>query len=158
MGSSKIIFVGAVAVVIGMFGFGIKRAERASAEIAETHLYQVKAKTLALLGLEASIRRLPRTDSDSPVYDSVSTNEGPSFVSFYKYSTSSYTTTTPQVIVTAYGVVNNQQVQFQAILQFVTPPAEPYSKPSGTMWNGWTGSTAKCLKLLSLKRTYSTWP
>ena len=63
MGSSKIVFVGAVAVIVGLFGFGIKKAEKKAADIATAHAYQLQAKNLAEQGLQVAARKLPRNAS-----------------------------------------------------------------------------------------------
>ena len=143
MGSSKIIFVGAVAVIIGMFGFGIKKAERSSSQIAETHAYQVQAKALARMGLGAAIRKqLPTvTGAYVPPPFSKTTTAGK-----YGYSISPYNATNQTVTVTSYGIVNDQR------MDFVTVVVKYNGTPTANTWrgssNGW--------QLKSLTRILST--
>jgi len=129
MGSSKIIFVGAVAVIIGMFGFGIKKAERSSAEIAENHAFQLQAKALAEQGLQVVIRRLPRnTHAKVPRAKTKDVTEGQ-----YGYSVDASNVASGTVSVTSYGIVNTQKVTLVTVLKTI-PRGK---KPTGKSWNGW---------------------
>ena len=135
MGSSKIIFVGAVAVIIGMFGFGIKKAERSSAEIAETHAFQLQAKALAEQGLQTVIRRLPRnTHARVPHDKNKDVKEGT-----YGYSVDASNIASGTLTVTSYGVVNTQKVTLVTVLKTISSG----KKPTGKSWNGWVQQSSR---------------
>ncbi len=142
MGSSKIIFVGAVAVVVGIFGFGIKKAEKESAQIAAVHAYKLQAKTLADQGLNLAVRRLPTSiGSVTPRAEVRTTNEGT-----FGYSSSVSDFGAGKVTVVAYGISNGQRANVTSVVQNF--PAGT-TLPAGTKaWNRW--------KLLSSVRTFTT--
>ena len=141
MGSSKIIFVGAVAVIIGLFGFGTKKAEKQSAAIAEAHAYKLNAKTLAEQGLQLAVKKLPRNINDVvETHDDLSAASGT-----YGYSYLVSNLLAKQVRVTSYGISNVQRVTVTSVVE-ILPPGP---KPSGVKaWNGW--------KLVSSIKTFST--
>lgn len=137
MGSSKIVFVGAVAVIIGLFGFGIKKAEKKSSDIAMTHAYQLQSKGLAEQALQIAARRLPRTAK------AVTNRE-------LKAGTYGYTidfTGLPanQIRVTSYGLTNGQKASLISILEELPNGPKP---AKGKNWNGW--------KVVSSVRTFAT--
>lgn len=145
MGSSKIIFVGAVAVVIGMFGFGIKRAERQSAQIAEMHVFQVQAKALAMQGLERAIRSpLPKSLTDPVPFPYTRTIDAGTF----GYSVSPFMSNT--VRVNSYGIVMTQRVDIVSTLTYtasLTPGPNTWAVYN-TGGVGW--------KLTKMTRKFST--
>lgn len=58
MGNSRVIFVGAVAVVMGIYSVGLQKAERAVDRVAEVHSYQMQAEEIAKGGVALSINAL----------------------------------------------------------------------------------------------------
>ncbi len=58
MGNSRVIFVGAVAVVMGLYSVGLQKAERAVERVAEVHAYQMQAEEIAKSGVVLSINAL----------------------------------------------------------------------------------------------------
>jgi len=141
MGSSKIVFVGAVAVIIGLFGYGIKKAEKKSADIAIAHAYLLQAKTLAEEGLQVAARKLPANASavNNRSFDKT-TKDGT-----YGYTATKDGMPAGQVKVTSYGIMNGQKTSMVSILQELPPGP----KPTGVKaWNRW--------KLLSSTRTFAT--
>ena len=132
MGASKIVFVGAVAVIIGLFGVGIKKGEQRSADIAALHAYQLQAKTLAEQALQVAARKLPTTASGTmPIPGVGSTSEGSYSYSVVRWGMPTYTN---QVRITTVGTANTQRITMYSTLQEL--PAGP--KPSGAKtWNRW---------------------
>lgn len=142
MGSSKIVFVGAIAVIIGLFGFGLKKAEKQSAEMAAKHAYQINAKNLAEQGLQYAVKRLPRwINSVNPKSSDRSTKSGT-----YGFAYEVSDLATGRVKVVSYGIANGQQATVTTILENTPPGPKP---PTGVKaWNGW--------KLVSSIRSYTT--
>ena len=141
MGSSKIVFVGAVAVIVGLFGFGIKKAEKKAADIATAHAYQLQAKNLAEQGLQVAARKLPGNASaaSKKSYERT-TNQGT-----FGYSYDNDGMPSGQVKIVAYGIANGKKATLVATLEEL--PSGP--KPSGVKsWKGW--------KQLSSVRTFAT--
>ncbi len=141
MGTSKIIFVGAVAVIIGLFGVGLRKGEKTSADIASAHAYQLMAKNLAEQGLQVAARKLPRSANnvEAGSYETT-TKEGK-----YSYSYSIGGMPLGQVKITSYGITNSQKTTLVSVVEEL--PSGP--KPEGVKaWNGW--------KLVSSVRTFST--
>ena len=132
MGASKIVFVGAVAVIIGLFGVGIKKGEQRSADIAALHAYQLQAKTLAEQALQIAARKLPSSAATTPLPtpSAGSTSEGS-----YSYSVVRWLAiNTKQVRITAIGTASTQRITMYSTLEEL--PAGP--KPSGVKtWNRW---------------------
>lgn len=140
MGSSKIVFVGAVAVIIGLFGLGINKAEKKSAEIAAQHAYLLQAKTLGEQGLQVAARKLPGLASAIEAKSYERTTSQGTFG--YSYNTSGMPS--GQVKVISYGILNGQKATLVSILAEL--PSGP--KPSGVKaWKGW--------KLVSSVRTFT---
>lgn len=142
MGSSKIIFVGAVAVIIGLFGFGIKKAEKKSAEIALAHASLLQTKTLAEQGLQVAARRLPRNASRlrRDRRRSMTTRNGT-----YSYVATNDGMPAGQLKVTSIGILNGQQTTMVSVLEELPRGPRPKNVKS---WNGW--------KLVSSVRTFSS--
>ncbi len=141
MGSSKIVFVGAVAVIIGLFGFGIKKAEKKAADIATAHAYQLQAKTLAEQGLQVASRKLPATaNAASKKSYERTTSQGT-----FGYSYDNAGMPTGQVKIISYGISNGHKVTLVSTLTEL--PNGP--KPAGVKaWKGW--------KQVSSVRTFTT--
>lgn len=47
MGNSRVIFVGAVSIILGLYSVGLQKAERAIGRVGETHAYQMQAEEIA---------------------------------------------------------------------------------------------------------------
>lgn len=47
MGNARVIFVGAVSVILGLYSVGLERSERAVNRVAEVHAYQMQAEEIA---------------------------------------------------------------------------------------------------------------
>jgi hypothetical protein len=47
MGNARVIFVGAVSVILGLYSVGLERSERAVQRVAEVHSYQMQAEEIA---------------------------------------------------------------------------------------------------------------
>jgi hypothetical protein len=139
MGSSKIVFVGAVAVIIGLFGFGIKKAEKKSADIATAHAYQLQAKTLAERGLQVATQTLPR-NAHAVINRSFvrETNAGT-----YGYTTNNTDLPATQARITSYGIMNGQKATLISTLEELPAGPRPGNVKS---WNGW--------KVVSSVRTF----
>ncbi|MBI2618823.1 MAG: hypothetical protein HYW57_01950 [Ignavibacteriales bacterium] len=58
MGNSRVIFVGAVSVIMGLYSVGLQRAERAVGRIGEVHSYQMQAEEIAKAGVALAINKL----------------------------------------------------------------------------------------------------
>ncbi len=129
MGSSKVIIVGAMAVVIGLFGVNLKDAERKSAKIAEAQAYQLQAKMLADQGLNMAVRRLPHSLTaalPNPSYHN--TKEGT-----LVFVISNFGLPTDQRRISSYGIVNDVWVVQTTIVKKLPPGVKSVKKS----WNGW---------------------
>jgi len=47
MGHARVIFVGAVSVILGLYSVGLERSKRAVQRVAEVHAYQMQAEEIA---------------------------------------------------------------------------------------------------------------
>ncbi|HLE31559.1 MAG TPA: hypothetical protein VJB38_03010 [Bacteroidota bacterium] len=130
MGSSKIVFVGAVAVIIGIFGFGIKRAEKGSVEIATTHATQVLVKSLALQGLNRAVEDLPETASSAvDRTEEITTSEGT-----IGYSRSIIGMPAGQVKIISYGIANGQKATVTTVVTELPDGPIPPRDKSWRLW------------------------
>ncbi len=141
MGSSKIIFVGAVAVIIGLFGFGIKKAETTSADIAYAQAFRLQAKTLAEQGLQLCVRYMPGnvSDTDEGSYTRETT------AGTYGWSITKNDLPANRLRITSYGVLNDQKATMVSILEELPDGPRPSNVRS---WKDW--------KLISSVRTFTT--
>lgn len=58
MGNARVIFVGAVSVVLGLYSVGIQRSERAVHRVAEVHAYQMQAEEIASAAVSLAVYQL----------------------------------------------------------------------------------------------------
>lgn len=58
MGNSRVIFVGAVSVIMGLYTVGLQKAERAVGRIGEVHAYQMQAEEIARSGVSLAINKM----------------------------------------------------------------------------------------------------
>lgn len=58
MGNARVIFVGAVSVILGLYSVGLERAERAVGRVAEVHAYRMQAEEIAKAGVAMAINKL----------------------------------------------------------------------------------------------------
>ncbi len=58
MGNSRVIFVGAVSVIMGLYTVGLQKAERAVDRIGEVHAYQMQAEEIARSGVSLAINKM----------------------------------------------------------------------------------------------------
>lgn len=58
MGNARVIFVGAVSVILGLYSVGLERAERAVGRVAEVNAYQMQAEEIAKGGVAMAINKL----------------------------------------------------------------------------------------------------
>jgi len=139
VGSSKIIFVGAIAVIVGLFGFGVQKSEKKAADIAAAHAYLLQAKTLGEQGLQVAARKLPEFASAVQASSfERTTNQGT-----YGYSCGVDGVPAGQVKIVSYGISNGQKATLVSVVEEL--PSGP--KPSGVKaWKGW--------KLVSSVRTF----
>ncbi len=143
MGSSKIVFVGAVAVIIGIFGFGIKRAEKGSVEIATTHATQLLVKSLANQGLNRGVEDLPALASSvTDRTEEITTSEGT-----IGYSRTITGMPASQVKIISYGIANGQKATVTTV---VTELPDGPIPPGVKSWRLW--------KQVSSVRVLSTYP
>lgn len=61
MGNARVIFVGAVSVVLGLYSVGLQRSERAVARVAEVHSYQMQAEEIANASISLAINQMGTT-------------------------------------------------------------------------------------------------
>jgi hypothetical protein len=61
MGNARVIFVGAVSVVLGLYSVGLQRSERAVNRVAEVHAYQMQAEEIAKAATSLAIYQLGTT-------------------------------------------------------------------------------------------------
>ncbi len=66
MGNSRVIFVGAVSIILGLYSVGLQKAERAVSRVGETHAYQMQAEEIAKAGIALAINKLG-TSKPSPL-------------------------------------------------------------------------------------------
>lgn len=144
MGSSKIVFVGAVAVIIGLFGYGIKSAEKKSADIAIAHAYRLQAKSLAEQGLQVAARQLPRKVRD---LRNKKAPEKDSKAGKYSWEVTKDGMPREQLKITSYGKMNGQMVSLVSTLEEL--PRSKKRPENKKTWNGW--------ELVSSVRTFTTY-
>ncbi len=65
MGGTKLMLTGVVAVIIGMYGLGIKRADQRVTSVAEVQAYQSQADQIAKSGINLAISEF-RSGADNP--------------------------------------------------------------------------------------------
>lgn len=58
MGNSRVIFVGAVSIILGLYSVGLQKAERAVGRIGEVHAYQMQAEEIAKGGVALAINKM----------------------------------------------------------------------------------------------------
>ena len=58
MGNARVIFVGAVSVVLGLYSVGLQRSERAVGRVAEVHAYQMQAEEIAKASVALAVYQL----------------------------------------------------------------------------------------------------
>jgi hypothetical protein len=58
MGNSRVIFVGAVSIILGLYSVGLQKAERAIGRVGEIHAYQMQAEEIAKGGVALAITKM----------------------------------------------------------------------------------------------------
>jgi hypothetical protein len=66
MGNSRVIFVGAVSIILGLYSTGLQKAERAVNRVGVIHSFQVQAEEIAKAGISLAIESLG-TSKPSPL-------------------------------------------------------------------------------------------
>ena len=65
MGTSKVVFIGAIAIVTGMYAVGIKKADHSAQSIAEFRASRAQAEEIAKTGFHLAANK-KLTDSSNP--------------------------------------------------------------------------------------------
>ncbi|MEX2117041.1 MAG: hypothetical protein WEB37_09135, partial [Bacteroidota bacterium] len=58
MGNSRVIFVGAVSIILGLYSVGLQKAERAVDRVGEVHAYQMQAEEIAKGGIALAVYKM----------------------------------------------------------------------------------------------------
>ena len=58
MGNSRVIFVGAVSIILGLYSVGLQKAERAVNRVGEVHAYQMQAEEIAKGGIALAVNKM----------------------------------------------------------------------------------------------------
>ena len=58
MGNSRVILVGAVSIILGLYSVGLQKAERAVDRVGEIHAYQMQAEEIAKGGIALAVNKM----------------------------------------------------------------------------------------------------
>jgi len=127
MGNTRVIFVGAVSVVLGLYSVGLQRSERAVQRVAEVHAYQMQAEEIANGAVSLAINALGNTMPGTlPQLSSISMYGGTG-----SYMTDTYGLSANEVRITAFGTHEGHTVAREAVVKLTT------ASTTKKRWSSW---------------------
>jgi len=125
MSSSRVIFVGAISIILGFYVLGLRSADANHQSIAFAHLYQLQANQIALSGIDYAVNEMGKSRK------SFERTNIPYFEGFLdvRIDTSGFPAT--QASVVTIGRYKTHEARLTAIVQ--TPSSQVRKKK----WNRW---------------------
>ncbi len=129
MGNSRVIFVGAVSIILGLYSVGLQKAERAVDRVGEIHAYQMQAEEIANGAISLAINKM---GTSKPVLLPTLSN-----LSMFG-GTGSYVVNDAglaianEARITAQGIYKGHQVSRVAVVRLVTSTSSNKKK-----WTNW---------------------
>ncbi|GJQ22113.1 MAG: hypothetical protein HBSIN02_24680 [Bacteroidia bacterium] len=116
MGNARVIFVGAVSVILGLYSVGLEKADRAVSRVAEVHAYQMQAEEIAKGGIALAVNTMGTSrPSQLP-----SMSPRPMFGGTVSYVVDDQGLPSDQARITAWGVFQGHTVKREAIVQLTS--------------------------------------
>lgn len=128
MGNSRVIFVGAVSIILGLYSVGLQKAERAVNRVGETHAYQMQAEEIAKGGVALAINKMGTSKpSTLPTLFSLSM-----FGGTVSYIVDDAGLSSNEARITAQGIYKGHQVSRVAVVRITSTTSSKKKK-----WTNW---------------------
>ncbi|MEX1138776.1 MAG: hypothetical protein WEB33_08985 [Bacteroidota bacterium] len=128
MGNSRVIFVGAVSIILGLYSVGLQKAERAVDRVGEVHAYQMQAEEIAKGGVALAINKMGTSKpSTLPTLSNLSM-----FGGTVSYIVDDAGLPSDQARITAQGIYKGHQVTRIAVIQLTSTSGTKKKK-----WSNW---------------------
>ncbi|MBI4418821.1 MAG: hypothetical protein HY563_08585 [Ignavibacteriales bacterium] len=129
MGNARVIFVGAVSVILGLYSVGLERANRAVARVAEVHAFQMQAEEIAKGGVALAINQMGTSKPNTlPALTGLSM-----FGGTVSYVVDDQGLAADEARITAQGVYLGHTVVHEAVVKLTSVEAVSKKKK----WSNW---------------------
>lgn len=129
MGNARVIFVGAVSVILGLYSVGLERSERAVQRVAEVHAYQMQAEEIAKGAVALAINQMGT--SKPSALPSLSGRS--MFGGVASYVVDDQGLASNEARITAHGVYNGHTVIREAVIRLTSTQTVSKKKK----WSNW---------------------
>lgn len=128
MGNSRVIFVGAVSIILGLYSVGLQKAERAVERVGEIHAYQMQAEEIAKGAIALAINKLGTSKPASlPTLSNLSMFSGTA-----SYVVDDAGLSSNEARITAQGIYKGHQVSRVAVVRLTSTTISKKKK-----WSNW---------------------
>lgn len=128
MGNSRVIFVGAVSIILGLYSVGLQKAERAVERVGEIHAYQMQAEEIAKGAIALAINKLGTSKPASlPTLSNLSMFGGTA-----SYVVDDAGLSSDEARITAQGIYKGHQVSRVAVVRLTSTTISKKKK-----WSNW---------------------
>lgn len=128
MGNARVIFVGAVSVILGLYSVGLERADRAVSRVAEVHAYQLQAEEIAKGGVAMAVQAM----GSSKPSQLPSMSPRPMFGGTASYVVDEQGLASDEARITAQGVFQGHTVTREVVVKLRSVSSGPKKK-----WSNW---------------------
>jgi hypothetical protein len=128
MGNSRVIFVGAVSIILGLYSVGLQKAERAVDRVGEIHAYQMQAEEIAKGGIALAINKMGTSKPSAlPSLANLSM-----FGGTVSYVVDDAGLSSDEARITAQGIYKGHQVSRVAVVTLTSTSGKKKKK-----WSNW---------------------
>lgn len=129
MGNARVIFVGAVSVILGLYSVGLERADRAVSRVAEVHAYQLQAEEIAKGAVSLAVHAMGTSKpSQLPSMSPRSMFRGTA-----SYAVDDQGLASDEARITAQGIFQGHTVTREVIVRLTSTQGGPKKKK----WSNW---------------------
>jgi len=129
MGNARVIFVGAVSVILGLYSVGLEKSERAVQRVAKVHSYQMQAEEIAKGAVALAVNQMGNSKPAAlPTLTSRSM-----FGGIASYVVDDQGLASNEARITARGVFNGHTVVRQAVIRLTSTQSISRKKK----WSNW---------------------
>lgn len=129
MGNSRVIFVGAVSMIIGLYAVGLQKAERAVNRIGQVHASQMQSEEIAKSGVSLAVNAMG-TSKPSPL---PSLSNQSAFGGALSFMVDDAGLAADEARITSMGIFGDHQAMRVAIVK-LTPPSSTTTKKRWSSW------------------------